>query len=563
MSNENYDPEFLAELDKEAEFVNSSGRKSYARRFQLKDAGESAVIRVIPYSFDDKKRFFARVARHWVNGRPFICTKDTALEHGGDPDGKCAICDLVDDLNRSRDKKVSDTAYRMSAVTQWLVYILVYEIRDRRGNITYKPRNSDELLKPHEFWLYKEPFSDILLLYKNFLRRHPEQLLSILDPEKGCDLLVTKAKRGYRFEREDPQAIGKNPVEMMEKALKNVEYKVEAALEGDDLDDLLLKIEDVCKGGGRGRDDDRRGGGRGRDMDLDEDDDRRGDSRRSSSRDDDRRSSSRDDDRRPASRGDDRRSSRDDDSRSSRSRDLDDDRRPSRSERSSRDDDRRPASRDNDRPAPKDDDRRPSRDDDDDSRSSRRAETDDRRSSRDDDRRGERTEDRRPSREADDDRRPASRDDDRRSSSRDDEPRGAVTESEDEGEDRRGRRAEDLDEGEDDRDPPPALSRSTERRGATPPPPPAAGRGSVSNPPPARSSEPKDEDDDLPEGDKEKVPPVEPAPGEVVDSKAEAPATASATTAPATGATPQGERKFQSTLGAALQSRISSHSTRR
>lgn len=562
MSNENYDPEFLAELDKEAEFVNSSGRKSYARRFQLKDAGESAVIRVIPYSFDDKKRFFARVARHWVNGRPFICTKDTALEHGGDPDGKCAICDLVDDLNRSRDKKVSDTAYRMSAVTQWLVYILVYEIRDRRGNITYKPRNSDELLKPHEFWLYKEPFSDILLLYKNFLRRHPEQLLSILDPEKGCDLLVTKAKRGYRFEREDPQAIGKNPVEMMEKALKNVEYKVEAALEGDDLDDLLLKIEDVCKGGGRGRDDDRRGGGRGRDMDLDEDDDRRGDSRRSSSRDDDRRSS-RDDDRRPASRGDDRRSSRDDDSRSSRSRDLDDDRRPSRSERSSRDDDRRPASRDNDRPAPKDDDRRPSRDDDDDSRSSRRAETDDRRSSRDDDRRGERTEDRRPSREADDDRRPASRDDDRRSSSRDDEPRGAVTESEDEGEDRRGRRAEDLDEGEDDRDPPPALSRSTERRGATPPPPPAAGRGSVSNPPPARSSEPKDEDDDLPEGDKEKVPPVEPAPGEVVDSKAEAPATASATTAPATGATPQGERKFQSTLGAALQSRISSHSTRR
>lgn len=563
MSNENYDPEFLAELDKEAEFVNSSGRKSYVRRFQLKDAGESAVIRVIPYSFDDKKRFFARVARHWVNGRPFICTKDTALEHGGDPDGKCAICDLVDDLNRSRDKKVSDTAYRMSAVTQWLVYILVYEIRDRRGNITYKPRNSDELLKPHEFWLYKEPFSDILLLYKNFLRRHPEQLLSILDPEKGCDLLVTKAKRGYRFEREDPQAIGKNPVEMMEKALKNVEYKVEAALEGDDLDDLLLKIEDVCKGGGRGRDDDRRGGGRGRDMDLDEDDDRRGDSRRSSSRDDDRRSSSRDDDRRPASRGDDRRSSRDDDSRSSRSRDLDDDRRPSRSERSSRDDDRRPASRDNDRPAPKDDDRRPSRDDDDDSRSSRRAETDDRRSSRDDDRRGERTEDRRPSREADDDRRPASRDDDRRSSSRDDEPRGAVTESEDEGEDRRGRRAEDLDEGEDDRDPPPALSRSTERRGATPPPPPAAGRGSVSNPPPARSSEPKDEDDDLPEGDKEKVPPVEPAPGEVVDSKAEAPATASATTAPATGATPQGERKFQSTLGAALQSRISSHSTRR
>src|SRR5574343_291325 len=110
-----------------------------------------------------------------------------------------------------------------------------------------------------------------------------------------------------RFEREDPQPIGKDSKSMLEKILKNINYKPDLPLEGNDLDDLLLKIEDSCNG--RSVRDDRRGGGRSR-IDEDEDDDRRSPSRA----DDDRRSSSRrDDDRRAPARDERRAPARDDD----------------------------------------------------------------------------------------------------------------------------------------------------------------------------------------------------------------------------------------------------------
>ena len=528
MSNDNnYDPEFLAELDRESEFINSSGRKSFTKRFNLKETGESALIRLVPYMFDEKRKWFARVARHWLNGRPYVCTRDSAIGHGGREDQVCEICATVDDLNKSRDKKVSDAAYRMSAVTQWLVYVMVYETFDSRGRSTYKARG-DDILQPQEFWLYKEAFADVMTAFKNYMRRHENLPLSILDPEHGCDLLVTKAKRGMRFEREDSQPIGKDPQVMIEKVLKNINYKPDLPLEGADLDDLLLKIEDVCSGrGSTSRSDDRRGS-RSR-IDEDEDAPSR-DDRRSSSR-DDRRAPARDDDRRPAARDDDRRAPVDD----RRAPARDDDRRPA-----PRDDDRRAPARDDDRRAParstSDDRRAPARDDD------RRAPVDDRRApDRDDDRRA-------PAR--DDDRRPAARDDDRRApvddrrSSRDDDrapdtdrrsSRPAVDEDE---EIPRGSRAVD------DEAPPP-LVRGADRR--TPPPPPAAGRG----------ARPVDEEEDpLPDGDKEKAPATEPVPGEIIQTSSAAPAPVTSTP------TEPKPREFQSTLGSALKARVVAHQNR-
>ena len=532
MSNDNYDPEFLAELDRESEFINSSGRKNFAKRFNLKETGESALIRLVPYMFDEKRKWFARVARHWLNGRPYVCTRDSAIGHGGREDGVCEICTTVDDLNKSRDKKVSDAAYRMSAVTQWLVYVMVYETFDSRGRSTYKARG-DDILMPQEFWLYKEAFADVMTAFKNYMRRHENLPLSILDPEHGCDLLVTKAKRGMRFEREDSQPIGKDPQVMIDKVLKNINYKPDLPLEGNDLDDLLMKIEDICTGRGAssrgGRDDDRRGS-RSR-IDEDEDAPSRGDDRRAPARDDDRRSSRDDrapvDDRRAPARDDDRRAPARDDRSAS-----DDRRAPSRDERaparSSTDDRRAPA---------RDDDRRSSRDD------------------RDDDRRAPARDDDRKAPPVDDDRRAPARDDDRRAPARDDRaPADDRRSSRDDRapvDDRRSSRPS-VDEDEDlprgsravDDEAPPPLVRGADRR--NPPPPPAAGRGRP----------PEEEDDQLPDGDKEKVPASEPVPGEIIP-------TSSATPAPVTS-TPaeQKPREFQSTLGSALKARVVAHQNR-
>jgi hypothetical protein len=509
------DPDYLAELEKETEFLNQKGRRGNDR-IALKEPGESVLLRVVPYSFDDRGKWFARVARHWIGQRPYICTKDTDPAHGGDPDGRCDICDLLDKLNRDRNKTVSSRAYRMTSVPQYLMMAVAIEHVSASGQSTVFRGN--DLKKAKELWLYKEAFQDVMTIFKTFLRR-TDSKLSIVDPVKGCDLWMSKSRRGLRFDRQDPLPLAPksaNPDEFLDAVLKSISWKPDQPVVGDDLEDLLLKVEDICFDRSPSRDDDRRGGGRG---DYDDrrggrgrdDDDRRSsgrgrddydDDRRSSSRDDDR--GGRDDDRRSSSRDDDRRGGRDDDRRTeSRREDRDDDRRGDDRRSSSRSDDRggreeRSASRDDDRRSSSRDDDRGGRDDD--RRSSTR--DDDRRSSsssRDDDRRS-------------DDRR-GSRDDDRHPDLEEATPRGRGRDL-DEEEDHRPasvRRDEEAGSaGRDEDDPPPVSRGVTGSRAITPPP--AAVTGS---PRPGSREEKDDEDDGLPEDDKDKAPAAPPAEGEV------------------------------------------------
>lgn len=524
---DNYDPEYLSELDREAEFINSSGSKRYATRFQLKEPGESALIRFIPYRFDSRGRWFARVARHWINNRPYICTKETDEAHGGNQ--RCEICDLLAEFNKSKNREVSYAAYRMMAVPQWATQLIVFETYDRRGRAT---KNPDPYLA-QEFWLYKEPFSDILTMFKNNLRKKPNQHLSILDPEFGCDVLVTKAKRGYRFEREDSAPISKTPHETLERILKGINFEVENALSGEDLDNLLVKIEDICDG--RSVRDDRRGESRNRDLDLDEEED----SRESSRRDSDRRESSRDSDRRSSYREESRSSRRDDSparGRAESSRDIDD-------RRSSRSSDLDERGRDRDLGS-----RRSERDSLDDRRETR----DDRRrlSSRDEDL-DEPREERRSSRRDDpvDDRaEPRSRREDPPepvSRNRRDSVDGRVSSRFSRDDDDVDIDGPSSDESDDERDAPPPIS-----RGRSLPPPPAAGRGTPPPPASRAAQEPKDDDDvDLPDGDKDSAPPEEPKPGEIISSEEKE-------------SQPAPKREFQSQLSSSLASRIRKHQSR-
>jgi len=511
------DPEYLAELEKETEFLNAKGRRGNDR-IALKEAGDSALVRLVPYQFDEKGRWYARVARHWINQRPYICTRDTDVAHGGDPDGRCEICELVDNLNRDRDKRVSQLAYKMTAVPQYLTMAVLIESMSVGGQrVAYK---GADLRKARELWLYKEAFQDVMTIFKTFLRR-TDSKLSILDPIAGCDLMMSKSRRGLRFDREEPLPLAPKsaePAEFLQAVLKSISWKPDEPVRGDDLDDLLLKIEDTCLDRRSSRDDDRRGGGRdddrGRARGRDDDD------RRGGGRDDDRRAPTRSRDDAPA---DDRR--RDDPP--ARGRDDADDRRSTsrRDDPPAREDDRRssdgtvhrPASRRDDPPA---DDRRSTRRDD--------PPADDRRAPARDDR---------------------SRDDDRRSTSRRDDPPARGRDDDDRrgtstggGDDRNPdleadprATSRDMDEEQDER--PPSV-----RRGDTeqddPPPPIRAGRREVTPPPAAvtggarptapSTSRPEQEDDNdpLPEGDKEKAPPAPPAEGEVVAAKttAETPA---------------------------------------
>jgi hypothetical protein len=545
------DPDYLAELEKETEFLNQKGRRGNDR-IVLKDVGEAMLLRIVPFVFDDKGKWFARIARHWIANRPYICTKDTDPAHGGDPDGKCEMCDVVDKLNRSSNKTVSSIAYKMTAVPQYLAMAVQIEHVSASGVSTQFRGN--ELKKARELWLYKEAFQDVMTIFKTYLRRSSSKL-SIVDPIEGCDLWMTKSRRGIRFDRADPLPLppkSANPDEFMDAVLKSISWKADKPVTGADLDDLLIKIEDLCldsrssRGddrGGRGRDDDR--GGRGRDDSRGGGRDDRGGDDRGRGRDDDR-GGRRDDDRgssRPASRDDergrderrsdaprtesrsrdDRPASRDD---GGRGRDDDrgrsDDRGRADDRGAGRDDERRPASRSDDRGGR--DDRPVTRDDDRGSRTDSRGREDDRGGRRDDDRGS----------------RPASRDDDRGGSRRDD--RGdrhpdleAVAGDGSEGEERRPARDMD-DDGADQRptslrnrdpepvggetdDPPPMSSRVTGARREIAPPPAAVTGGSR---PAASREEREDEDEALPDGDKDRAPAAAPAEGEVVAKAADA-----------------------------------------
>lgn len=304
MSNDPTDPGFLQELEQEANFLNAKRAGNRAERLEFKDVGEGAVVRVLPYPFDDRHRWYARIAQHWVNKRPYVCTRDTDPAHGGHPEGKCAICDLCAELNNDKSESVRKEAYRAMAVTRYLVYVLVYERQPAHGE-PIKTRPAD--LRPVEFWMYKEGFSDLSMVFKTYLRR-TDSKLSIVDPSKGCDVLVTKARRGLRFEREpEPFSIapsGQDAVEYLEKILKNTRFKPDATLDGRDLDDLLLKLEDSCFNR-RSVSSSSRGDSRSGDVDEDSHD-RRGD-RNNDGRDD---RGDRSDRGRDSSRGDERGSDR-------------------------------------------------------------------------------------------------------------------------------------------------------------------------------------------------------------------------------------------------------------
>lgn len=481
---ENYHPDFLASLEEEQDFVQSQSKNRSQRIKVPKDA--DWLCRFIPAQLGPKGTPWARIAFHWINKRPYLCSRQTGRDFGGNPEGRCDICEVADDLNNSRNKKVSYFGYKAMAVPQWLMYALVFE-KDE------EPVRGDAKWDPWEFWMHKPVWSDFHSIYKKGLSKSP---LSVLDWETGRDIWVRNSSRGYKLDREDSAPIcNPNPEDpeklkrIVKKILSKVNFKAPELPDDETVEEMVLKLQEQASRLSKdtGRDD------RGRYQD---EDDRPPRGRRSDDE-DDRRSSRRSDDDEPP-RG--RRSDPDDDRRSSRN-DEDDNRRSRRND----DDDRGRSTRNDE-----DDRRRSSRGDDEDDRRSRRSDEDDRgrtrRSHDEDDRRSSRNEEDEP---------PRSR---RRSDEDEPSRRSSRQEQEREHEEDEGRGAEDShedshDEGESDPDP--GEQASKER--ALPPSRsktevPASRRGGY-----AEST--VEEDDNAPEERRDPAPPSRP----VMDENDEAP----------------------------------------
>ena len=252
-------------LDEEREIANSQAR--YSNRLQL-DRGDTALVRFLPVQMGVRKTWFLRVGRHWVNKRPYFCKRTSSPDIGGDPDYACPMCEMCEEHMQSKDEDIANEAFRASANPQWVVYCIVWERGDRGREAAPVPKS--ERYIPYETWLPRDAFLEVSAMMK---RSKSQSLpLGILDPEKGCDIWITKDKRGVlHFDKMDPIPIDKNDSQgLLVKILSKVKLQEYRALSGEKMDDALDKLEEAIQGRRRrrGEEDGRRGGGRGDERDT-------------------------------------------------------------------------------------------------------------------------------------------------------------------------------------------------------------------------------------------------------------------------------------------------------
>lgn len=197
----NIDPEDLDELRKERKIAQSfSGGNS---RLEL-EPGESALIRVLPAEFGERRSWYARISQHWVSKRPYICPRMTAPAMGGDPDKECPICDRINRMLESRTESIRSAADRAREGPRWLVLAIVWEITDVKGKV--KNTTEDERKVAKKIWLNREGFLELSQLFQDRLAKDCD----MLDPETGFDIILSRSKnKRQSVKREDPAPIFK------------------------------------------------------------------------------------------------------------------------------------------------------------------------------------------------------------------------------------------------------------------------------------------------------------------------------------------------------------------
>jgi hypothetical protein len=276
MSNNDDDisPGRLSDLDDEHEYIKNRG--SFSKRVKI-EKFHTWTVRWLPAELGPNKRWAARIARHWINGRPFICKQETSPDFGGDPAFECPLCKTAILLSKkSKNADAIQRARRSMAVPQWLTYCLVFEQEDGNGDSTViRP---PERWKPWEFWLYQTPFDLLRAMVKKGKR--DERPLSIFDFKKGNNIFVTANRKGITLDKDDPRAISKyedKVDELVKKIMSGISLPNDfQPLSDSKLDEALGKLEYYIIGR-KNRDDDEEdfgGGGKRRSGGDDEEDDK-------------------------------------------------------------------------------------------------------------------------------------------------------------------------------------------------------------------------------------------------------------------------------------------------
>jgi hypothetical protein len=192
----NVNPEILDGLDYEHQFIQ---RTSGAQRRVVKlNRGDSWLLRFLPAKLGPNGRWYARIAKHWVNQRAIICPRHTEEAYGGHPEAWCSVCELSAHLNDERNEEVSKFGFKLRATPNWVTYCAVFEKAIQGGQ--GQPQSLPEVLQPYEFPHYKTSWEELTGFVKAGVRRNPN---SVLDWVKGNDFYVSKTNKGLRLDKQD------------------------------------------------------------------------------------------------------------------------------------------------------------------------------------------------------------------------------------------------------------------------------------------------------------------------------------------------------------------------
>jgi hypothetical protein len=267
----------LAALDEERDVANT--RSNSYRTLKIEKRC-SALVRLLPAQLGPRKTWFARIARHWVGGRPYVCVRQTSQDFGGDPKAHCPLCALEQEYAQARSQAVRDAARRIGAFPKWLIYCFVWEMIDERNRPVATPKG--ELYVPNEFWVTRDGYSELANMWERSLKHCSPY--GFLDPVHGYDFLVSRDSRNtLKFQREDetpiiPDKSVEEILDVIDAAIANTKLPDTTPLNEDAMEEVVMKAEDFIR---RSDDNGRRGRGPG---DVDEEEP--GEVRRSSRRED-------------------------------------------------------------------------------------------------------------------------------------------------------------------------------------------------------------------------------------------------------------------------------------
>ena len=249
------DVEQLDGIDAEMSFIEKSSQYGISRVKIGK--GNGALCRFLPVALGPHSTWYARLSHYWVNGRPYLCARDTHPDFGGtgQPD---ALYDLLEKYRASGDERLQEIARKVGPTPQWLTYCLILETTTGTRTETIDP---PKVYQPYEFWLYKANFTEVYNYFRRGTRRNP---LSILDLDNGNNIYVTRTNRGLRFDREDPSPLvdprdANDSERIINDLFNQINFKVPSVLDDDAIDGLCAKVEDLAskrttRGSSRGRD---------------------------------------------------------------------------------------------------------------------------------------------------------------------------------------------------------------------------------------------------------------------------------------------------------------------